>query len=340
MKTGISVAARVVLGASMTLVAFLLLVQRPHAQSYSSGQNVWPAFEGWEKNADGSQSFLFGYMNDNWEEELDVPIGPDNSVEPGGPDLKQPTHFLPRRNRFMFRVRVPKDFGEKEMIWTLTTRGKTAKAYATLRTDSQIDNVDLMSETGALGAGLSNPEIRADKPPVVKIEGAATRSAKVGQPLTLSAIVTDDGIPRTRSVAFAGQQEGRSGGPGVAGREGGDGTSGGRGNAGAPGPGRNPAFFPPVRVTVGKTLGLHLSWFVYRGAGTVTFDPSQVKSWEDTRAGANSPWAPIWNPPPVPADGRYVVQATFSEAGTYVLRARADDGALFTDQDLTVSVSR
>ena len=61
---------------------------------------------------------------------------------------------------------------------------------------------------------------------------------------------------------------------------------------------------PPARVTVGKNLGLHLSWFVYRGAGKVTFTPAQIKSWEDTRAGANSPWAPVWFAPPMPADGK------------------------------------
>jgi hypothetical protein len=65
-------------GASVfILVAFL--AARPAAQTYSSGQPVWPAFEGWEKNDDGSFTFLFGYMNENWQEELDVPIGPDNN---------------------------------------------------------------------------------------------------------------------------------------------------------------------------------------------------------------------------------------------------------------------
>ena len=77
------------------------------AQSYTSGQPVWPAFEGWEKNADGSFNLVFGYMNDNWDEQLVVPIGPDNNVQPGGPDQGQPTRFQPRRNRFMFRIRVP-----------------------------------------------------------------------------------------------------------------------------------------------------------------------------------------------------------------------------------------
>jgi hypothetical protein len=285
---------------------------RAAGQSYSSGQPVWPAFEGWEKNDDGSFNFVFGYMNENWQEEFDVPIGAENTIEPGGPDRGQPTHFQPRRNRFMFRVRVPKDWGDKEMVWTLATRGTARKAYASLRADLLIENIDIMSETGALGAGSSNPEIRADKPPAIAIVGSKTLNAKVGQPLTLSAVVTDDGVPRRR----------QSGGPPGRGSE------------------QNPAWRPPSRITVGKNLGLHLSWFVYRGAGQVTFDPAQVKTWEDTRSGANSPWAPLWTLPPMPADGKYVVTATFAEPGTYVLRARADDGALTSDEDVTVTVSR
>src|SRR5262245_17543000 len=83
------------------IAAAALAAPRLAAQSYSSGQPVWPAFEGWEHNEDGSFNFVFGYMNDNWQEELDVPIGPGNNIEPGGPDRGQPTHFQPRRNRFI-----------------------------------------------------------------------------------------------------------------------------------------------------------------------------------------------------------------------------------------------
>jgi len=297
-------------GTAIVLAALWLLPIRSAAQTYSSGQPVWPAFEGWEKNDDGSFTFLFGYMNENWQEELDVPIGPDNNIEPGGPDRGQPTHFQPRRNRFMFKVRVPADWGNKEMIWTLTTRGNAQKAYASLRTDLLIENIDLMSETGALGAGTSNPELRADKPPAIAVQGPKTVNAKVGQPVSLIAVVTDDGVPRRR-----GGGPGRPGGPNI-------------------------NLLPPSRITVGKNLGLHLAWFVYRGAGKVTFDPVQIKTWEDTRTGANSPWAPIWTPPQVPPDGKYTVTATFAEPGTYVLRARADDGALTSDEEVTVTVSR
>ena len=105
---------------------------------------------------------------------------------------------------------------------------------------------------------------------------------------------------------------------------------------------RNPAMSPPSRITVGKNLGLHVSWFVYRGpvGGKVTFDPPQVKAWEDTRAGANSPWAPLWAAPKIPDDGQLPVQVTFSEPGTYVLRCRADDGALVADDEVTIVVVR
>src|SRR6185436_17632883 len=210
--------------------AVLLTCQAGGAQSYSSGQNISPAFEGWERHADGSAFFLFGYMNRNWEEEIDVPVGPDNTITPGAPDRGQPTHFLPRRNRFVFKVPVPAEFTAKdEMIWTLTTKGKTEKAYATLRTDYFIDDLVIASETGALGAGTSSPEVRSNTPPVVAIDGPKTRTVKVGQPLPLSVLVTDDGIPKRRGNQGGGAGGGRnsSDGAGAAARGGGAAGRGG-----------------------------------------------------------------------------------------------------------------
>lgn len=292
------------------------------AQTYSRGQNISPAFEGWERNADGSFNFLFGYMNRNWEEEIDVPIGLENAIEPGGPDQGQPTHFLPRRNRFVFRVRVPQDWGTKEMVWTLTTKGKTEKAFASLKPDYFVDDVVVASETGALGAGTSSPEIRDNKRPQVKLENK-TALAKVGERVELVVWVTDDGVPKQRPAATAAQL-----------------AAAARALNSSPATPTNPVLRPPSRITVGKRTGLHLSWFVYRGEGAVRFDPMQTKAWEDTRAGANSPWAPLWTPPHMPPDGKIVTSVTFSAPGTYVLRARADDGALYDDQDITITVSK
>jgi hypothetical protein len=84
---------------------------------------------------------------------------------------------------------------------TLTTHGKTEKAYASLRPDYIVDDVVKASETGALGAGTSSPEVRGNKPPAVKIDEVRSRSVKVGQPLTLVSEVKDDGIPKPRNLA-------------------------------------------------------------------------------------------------------------------------------------------
>jgi hypothetical protein len=295
--------------------------------SYTKGQNIAPAYEGWEQAPDGTKYFVFGYMNRNWEEEIDVPVGPDNGFGPGAADQGQPTHFLPRRNRFVFKVRVPANFGEKdELVWTLTSHGKTEKAYATLRPDYILDDVVKASETGALGAGTSSPEVRGNKPPVLHIVEANTRNVKVWQPVQLVSEVKDDGIPKRRG-AGAGAAVRAAGAGGATGDSAGALFS-------------RAASAPPVRITVGKNVGLHVTWFLYRGPGKVTFDPPQVKAWEDTRAGANSPWAPLWVAPPIPADGRQPVTVTFSEPGTYVLRCRADDGALLADEEITIVVAR
>ena len=122
-------------GIPVSAIVFLalacLLVQSPSAvsaqETYSKGQSISPAYEGWEQNPDGSFNFLFGYMNRNWLEEPDIPVGVDNSFSPGPADRGQPTHFLPRRNRFVFKVRVPADWGDKELVWTLTANGETRK---------------------------------------------------------------------------------------------------------------------------------------------------------------------------------------------------------------------
>ena len=331
MSKQFKIASAFVLGA----LSFVLTPQLVDAQSlsYTKGQNVSPAYEGWEEDADGSKYFLFGYMNRNWEEELNVPVGADNGFSPGTPDQGQPTHFLPRRNRFVFRVPVPKTFTEKdEMTWTLTTYGKTEKAYATLRLDYKVDDVVKASETGALGAGTSSPEVRANKPPVAKVAGPKTLTAKVGQPLALTMMVTDDGVPKPRGAGLAGAAVSNTGSRQDTATD----SSAGRGVEAVR---RNRAMLPPSRNTVGKSVGLHLSWFVYRGAAKVTFDPEQIKSWEDTRTGANSPWAPIWTAPEMPKDGKVVVNAIFSEPGTYTLRGVADDGALTGYDDVTVTVS-
>jgi hypothetical protein len=303
---------------ALTTLAVLALFPVAGAQTrftYSSGQVVSPAYEGWRTNDDGSLTMVFGYMNQNWQEEFDVPVGPDNNIEPGGPDQGQPTHFYPRRNPFLFTIRVPKDLGDKELVWTLKTHGKTERAYASLKNDYMIDNQVISTEVGG-DFGSLRDELRTNIPPELKVEGDKRRSAKAGTPLTLTAFAKDpDNIPARR---------------------------GGRGAA-TPTTAVSPSvlYRPPSSIVPASGPGLRLSWIVYRGnAAAVTFSPDQMKTWIDTRAYANSPWSPPYIIPEPPPENKWVVQATFNDVGTYVLRAVASDGALFTYDNVTVTVTK
>lgn len=96
----------------------------PMEPMHDSGQNVTAVYEGWFQNPDGTFSLLFGYYNRNLKEELDIPVGADNRIEPGRPDQGQPTHFLPQRQWGVFTITVPKDFGNQKLTWTLEIRGQ------------------------------------------------------------------------------------------------------------------------------------------------------------------------------------------------------------------------
>ena len=165
-------------------------------QTYHSGQNLQPVFEGWEQNADGSFNMVFGYLNRNYEEHLSIPVGPDNRFEPGDPDRGQPTFFYPRRQRIIFRVRVPADWGDRELVWTVTAHGRTDRAVGWLVPEQIID--EQVIAMNRAGGGV--PEM-VNAAPVIALVESTERSVRVGEPLTLTAIIRDDGVPEMRPRA-------------------------------------------------------------------------------------------------------------------------------------------
>jgi hypothetical protein len=159
---------------------------------YATGQNVAPIFEGWERNPDGSYNMVFGYLNRNYEEEVDIPVGAENSITIGDEvygDKGQPTHFYPRRQRFLFRVVVPKDWDEKrKVVWALTSHGKTDLAKGWLQPEWELSN-DVIVEN--MGGGVPDPN---NKAPDVTI--GPVPEATVARPVSLTATATDDGLPK------------------------------------------------------------------------------------------------------------------------------------------------
>jgi hypothetical protein len=161
---------------------------------HNSGQPVIPYFEGWIRNPDGTFDMVFGYFNRNYVEEFAIPAGADNSVEPGAADQGQPTYFLPRRQRYVYRMRVPADFGKKEVVWTIASNGRTEKAYGNLLPEQEITERVVVTN-GNYDPGLDDP----NKAPSIVV--ASPASVSVGVPVTLTAKVTDDGLPKPRVIA-------------------------------------------------------------------------------------------------------------------------------------------
>ncbi len=161
---------------------------------FNSGQAVVPYFEGWIRKPDGTFDMVFGYFNRNHQQELAIPAGPDNKVEPFGPNADQPTYFLPRRQRFIFRVRVPADFGKKEVVWTITANGRTERGYGNLLPQEEITERVVMTN-GNFDPGLDDP----NKAPTITI--APLDRVALNEPVTLTSIVTDDGLPKLRQAA-------------------------------------------------------------------------------------------------------------------------------------------
>jgi len=217
--------------------------------AFNSGQSVQPIFEGWTRNADGSYQFHFGYLNRNYVEEIHVPIGADNSIQPDGPDRGQPTYFYPRFNRLLFSVKVPADFGKRELVWTLTVRGKTERAIGWLKAEWEIDE-------SAGATGLPSGQPRKNVAPTITV--ASPAAVTLPGPLKLAASVTDDGLPVARK-RVGGDSENP---PAFRFPEGGASTA--------------PVNLPQLRRTRPRLPGLSVSWRVWRGPGPATFEPEAV----------------------------------------------------------------
>lgn len=197
------------------------------------GQSVSPVYEGWYQ-LDGATYALFGYFNRNLEEVVDVPVGVDNSVQPGSIDQAQPTRFFPGRHYGVFAIAVPKDAPRTEMKWTLTAAGQTHSIPAFL---DQLYFVFPQREDGGTSPGNTPPVVRFEPsgPAAQGPLGVTTsRTATVERPLTLEAWVADDGLPPPPRVRVAA---------------------------------------PPGSALSARPQGLSIRWSVYRGPGSASFSP-------------------------------------------------------------------
>jgi hypothetical protein len=168
-------------------------VQLPSEPGGKFGRSITGAYEGWYDNKDGSHVFLVGYYNRNLAEAVDIPVGPNNRIEPGGPDFGQPTHFLPGRQVGMFTITVPKEFTQQQRLtWTIVDNGLTTSIPLRLLTDYNISPFE------DAAVGNTPPILKFEENgqpvqgPAASIAKAVPRTATVNAPLPLPLWVNDD----------------------------------------------------------------------------------------------------------------------------------------------------
>jgi hypothetical protein len=208
---------------------------------YNTGQSIQPVYEGWSKNADGSYDMWFGYLNRNYEERLNVPVGADNGFN--GEDMGQPEFFETRRQMFAFKVNVPSTFPkDRDLVWTLKANGVTLKAYGSLWPVWEIDANTISANRGSRTA-IDFDEPKNEAPRVV--DPPPLQRAEVGKALAVTLSVVDDGNPKPRADRGARV-------------------------AGIKSPAARAEELP-------INQSLRVSWLQWRGPGIARFDPRVVR---------------------------------------------------------------
>ncbi len=272
----------------------------------TSGEAIFPAYEGWGPNKQGQNVLLLGYFNRNRDQAVDIPVGPNNRIEPGGPDYGQPTYFHTGRQWGVFGIAVPKDFGTKKLTWTLTANGQTSVVSFWENPNYRLDffkHAASGNEPPVIRFSVDGPAMTG--PPTTV---AQTLTGTVGQPVTLKLWASDnpetydpaEGLSdATRASVARGRGRGADAARGAvpapnfdvsAASRGGGGGRGGRGSG------------PPADVSI--------AWKKYRGPGDVKVadDPIRLLNKGDHKAVMEA-----------------TTTATFSAPGEYWMRVQVND---------------
>ena len=274
----------------------------PWILKYNSGQNIQPIFHGWSERPGGGFRMHFGYLNRNYVEQLHVPVGDANSLDLDASthDQGQPTFFYPRFHNFAFGVDVPADWGDRELVWTVTANGRTDSAVAWLQPEWEIADPAASGTSREPEAGNEAPSIAIDAVPPVTLPATAAITTRVA----------DDGLPvgepAVRALAV-GQETPPTLLPGPDSAE-----SPVNVPQIPPAPDRTTAWLGPDT----RPRGVSVTWIVWRGPAAATFDP------------VHSP----------DENGRTTTTATFTQPGAYELRATATDRDRSTVAHVTVTV--
>ncbi len=172
-------------------------------------QPVYPAYDGYIKNADGSYTLAFAYFNHN-AEPVTIQPGPDNSFGPGPADRQQPVTFRTGHQRFQCIMVLGAEFDGK-LRWTLAYAGTTTGTSENML-QSNWYLVEGAAELAKIDFAKVPRGVCLNRAPTVRVlglgrgRGVPTMTASLKEPLNLFGSVADEGLPRSGKLTSGWKQ--------------------------------------------------------------------------------------------------------------------------------------
>jgi hypothetical protein len=176
-------------------------------------QPVYPAYDGYVQNPDGSYTLAFAYFSHN-AEMVTIEPGAQNAFAPAPADRQQPTAFKPGHWRFQCVMVVGADFDGK-LRWSLTHAGTTTGTSEHML-QSNWNLVEGAAELRQIDYAKAPKGVCLNRAPQIRVLGSTgagrgkpaslSVTASVGERFSLFGSVNDEGLPRSEKLTSGWKQ--------------------------------------------------------------------------------------------------------------------------------------
>lgn len=204
---------------ALVMSAVVVMLAGPFARPLlaQTSQPIYPVYDGFVRNPDGTLILSFAYFSHN-SEPITIPAGPGNAFSHEPVDRQQTTTFLPGHHRFQCIMVVGPEFDGK-LRWTVSHGGTT-----TATSENMLQYSWELDESAARQAKRGIDPIKAprgvclNRPPIVRMLGLAAAPAGpdgenrpgsrglavlLSEEARLFGSVDDEGLPRGAKMAVA-----------------------------------------------------------------------------------------------------------------------------------------
>jgi hypothetical protein len=185
-------------------VAVFVTLVGPSLASAQQNQPVYPVYDGFVKNPDGSYTLSFAYFSHN-AALVTIPPGAGNAFSPEPGDRLQPTVFKPGHWRFQCVMVVGPELAAT-VRWSLSYAG-TSTATSERMLQSNWNLVEGAAELGKIDYATAPRGVCLNRAPQVRVLGVTPRrgqvpalTATVGEEFNLFGSAHDEGLPRGKAL--------------------------------------------------------------------------------------------------------------------------------------------